>query len=74
MPLAVPSTQRDQALALLRRRGLTRLAELRSAGVTGTTVSRMERAGEVVRLARVPTPRSTHNSRWPKHHASYPRA
>jgi len=52
MPLAVPSTQRDQALALLRRRGLTRLAELRSAGVTGTTVSRMERAGEVVRLAR----------------------
>ncbi len=29
-----------------------RLAELRSAGVTSATVSRMERAGEVVRLAR----------------------
>lgn len=46
------STQRGQALALLRRHGLTRLADFRSAGVTATTVSRMERAGEVVRLAR----------------------
>jgi len=45
-------TQRDQALALLKRHGLTRLADFRSAGVTATTVSRMERAGEVVRLAR----------------------
>jgi predicted transcriptional regulator of viral defense system len=52
MPLAPAATQRDQALALLRRRGLTRLADFRSAGVTATTVSRMERAGEVVRLAR----------------------
>lgn len=51
MPEAT-TTQRDHALALLRRRGLTRLAEFRDAGVTATTVSRMERAGEVVRLAR----------------------
>ena len=47
-----PSTQRAQALALLKRRGMTRLAELQKAGITATTVSRMEQAGEVVRLAR----------------------
>ena len=51
MPTLV-TTQRDQALALLKRRGIARLAELQTAGVTATTVSRMERAGEVVRLAR----------------------
>lgn len=45
-------TQRDQALTLLKRRGITRLSELQAAGITATTVSRMERAGEVVRLAR----------------------
>jgi predicted transcriptional regulator of viral defense system len=47
-----PSTQRSQALALLRQKGMTRLYELSKAGVTATTVSRMERAGEIVRLAR----------------------
>ncbi len=46
------STQRDHALALLKRHGMARLAELRTAGITATTVSRMERAGDVVRLAR----------------------
>lgn len=45
-------TQRYQALTLLKRRGMARLAELQTAGVTATTVSRMERAGEVIRLAR----------------------
>lgn len=45
-------TQRDQALTLLKRRGIVRLAELQTAGVTASTVSRMERAGEVVRLSR----------------------
>jgi predicted transcriptional regulator of viral defense system len=45
-------TQRTQALALLKRRGMTRLAEFSEAGITATTVGRMERAGEVVRLAR----------------------
>ncbi|MFO1329102.1 MAG: type IV toxin-antitoxin system AbiEi family antitoxin domain-containing protein [Rubrivivax sp.] len=39
-------------LTLLKRRGIARLAELQTAGVTATTVSRMERAGEVIRLAR----------------------
>jgi len=31
---------------------MTQLAEFRAAGITANTVSRMERAGEVVRLAR----------------------
>ena len=52
MPASDTSTQRNQALALLKRRGMTRLAELHEAGITATTVSRMERSGEVVRLAR----------------------
>ena len=46
------STQRTQALALLRRRGMTRLAEFIQAGISATTIGRMERAGELVRLAR----------------------
>jgi predicted transcriptional regulator of viral defense system len=52
MPSSHTSTQRGQALALLKRRGMTRLAEFGEAGITATTVSRMEQAGEVVRLAR----------------------
>jgi len=52
MPASDTATQRTQALALLKRRGMTRLAEFHEAGITATTVSRMERAGEVVRLAR----------------------
>ena len=47
-----PTTQRTQALALLKRRGMTRLAEFSEAGITATTISRMEQAGEVLRLAR----------------------
>ena len=52
MPSSHTATQRSQALALLKRRGMTRLAEFGQAGITATTVSRMEQAGEVVRLAR----------------------
>jgi predicted transcriptional regulator of viral defense system len=52
MPSPDTSTQRGQALALLKRRGMTRLAEFGEAGITATTISRMEQAGEVVRLAR----------------------
>jgi hypothetical protein len=52
MPSGLDSTQRDHALALLKRHGMARLAELRTAGAKATTVSRMERAGDVVRLAR----------------------
>jgi len=55
VPISVapdPSTQRSQALALLKQKGMARLYELSKAGVTATTVSRMEQAGEIVRLAR----------------------
>lgn len=44
--------QRDRALALLAGRGMARLGELRAAGVTAATISRLEREGAVVRLAR----------------------
>jgi predicted transcriptional regulator of viral defense system len=37
---------------LLQRRGMTRLSEFSAAGITATTISRMEQAGEVLRLAR----------------------
>lgn len=50
MPASV--TQRQIARTVLAERGIARLAELRNAGVTAATVSRMERNGEVVRLAR----------------------
>jgi predicted transcriptional regulator of viral defense system len=52
MPQPLASTQRNQALTLLKQRGIARLAELQTAGITATTVNRMERAGEVIRLAR----------------------
>lgn len=50
--MAKPRSQREQAQALLRQRGIMRLVELREAGVTAATMSRMERAGEVLRLSR----------------------
>lgn len=50
-PKAVTS-QQDRAVALLRDRGMLRLAELRRRGITAATVARLERRGEVVRLAR----------------------
>lgn len=45
-------SQRDIARDHLAAKGILRLSELRDAGVTAATVSRMERDGEVVRLAR----------------------
>jgi predicted transcriptional regulator of viral defense system len=39
-------------MALLKRGGMIRLAEFVAAGITATTISRMERDGQVVRLAR----------------------
>jgi predicted transcriptional regulator of viral defense system len=44
--------QLDRALALLKQNGLTRLSEFRRAGITATTVSRLEEAGVISRLAR----------------------
>ena len=45
-------TQRDQAIDLLRVKGIVRLYEFRNAGITAASVGRMVRAGEVNRLAR----------------------
>ncbi len=45
-------TQRDQALNLLRVKGIVRLSEFKDAGITAATVGRMVRAGDVNRLAR----------------------
>ncbi|MCB1677873.1 MAG: hypothetical protein KDI16_04240, partial [Halioglobus sp.] len=47
-----PRTQRELAQDLLKKQGIMRLLELREAGVTAATMSRMERAGEVIRLVR----------------------
>ena len=45
-------SQRQIAQAVLTARGISRLGELRDAGVTAATMSRMERDGEVLWLAR----------------------
>jgi predicted transcriptional regulator of viral defense system len=45
-------TQRELAQSLLKSQSIMRLAELRQGGVTAATMSRMERAGEVIRLSR----------------------
>lgn len=50
MPKA--ASQRRIAHAVLKARGIARLVELRAEGVTAATMSRMERDGEVLRLAR----------------------
>ncbi len=47
-----PRTQREQLAAFLRDRGIGRLAEIRRAGITAATVSRLEREGVVTRLSR----------------------
>jgi predicted transcriptional regulator of viral defense system len=44
--------QRERLTALLKRRGMARLSEIRKEGITATTVSRMEREGAVLRLGR----------------------
>jgi predicted transcriptional regulator of viral defense system len=45
-------TQRELVLARLTDRGMARLSELTAAGATAATVSRLERDGLIVRLAR----------------------
>lgn len=50
MPASI--SQREIARTVLTARGIARLRELRDAGVTAATMSRMERDGEVLRLAR----------------------
>ena len=50
--MTAPYSQRQVARDFLQAHGIVRLAELRGVGVTAATVGRMERDGEVVRLAR----------------------
>jgi predicted transcriptional regulator of viral defense system len=45
-------SQRDQLAAFLCEHGIARLAEIRRAGITATTVSRLEREGLVTKLGR----------------------
>jgi predicted transcriptional regulator of viral defense system len=44
--------QANQAISLLKRRGIVRLAEFTKAGITAATISRMRKAGVVLRLSR----------------------
>ncbi len=46
------ASQRHIAQSVLKARGIARLTELRAAGVTAATMSRMAKDGEVLRLAR----------------------
>ena len=45
-------SQRQRALVFLKTKGMARLSELMSQGVTAATVSRLETEGAIVRLAR----------------------
>ena len=45
-------TQRQSALRLLQKQGMVRLAEFAAAGITAATIARMEKEGEVERIAR----------------------
>jgi predicted transcriptional regulator of viral defense system len=47
-----PNRQQDQALLMLKQRGMVRLSEFTEAGVTAATVSRMKAKGQIVRLGR----------------------
>lgn len=47
-----PRTQREQLTAFLRPHGIARLAEIRRAGITAATVSRLEQEGIVTKLGR----------------------
>ena len=47
-----PTTQRERAFAFLKAKGMARLSELIGEGVTASTVSRLEREGAMIRLAR----------------------
>lgn len=51
-PASQSVTQRDLVMAHLRANGMARLSELTMSGATAATVSRLERDGLIVRLAR----------------------
>ena len=52
MNLKNKPSQRDSAVAHLQAAGMSRLSELTAKGITAATVSRLEREGVLVRLAR----------------------
>lgn len=52
MDRKVSITQRERTLALLKTEGMARLSELIAEGVTASTISRLEREGTIVLLAR----------------------
>ncbi len=45
-------TQRDRVISVLQQRGMARASELLKAGVTATTVSRMQKNGQIIQLGR----------------------
>jgi predicted transcriptional regulator of viral defense system len=47
-----PASLQGRAILLLRQQGMVRLSEFVAAGITASTISRMEKRGEVVRLGR----------------------
>ena len=50
--MATTGTQREQAIDLLRMKGIARLSEFTDAGITAATIGRMVRTGDVNQLAR----------------------
>jgi predicted transcriptional regulator of viral defense system len=50
--MAATETQLERALALLRQRGIMRMAEFRRVGITAATIARLEKAGRLARLTR----------------------
>lgn len=50
--MTASSTQRDRLIAMLAKRGMARLSEIRKAGITAATVSRLEAESAIVRLSR----------------------
>jgi predicted transcriptional regulator of viral defense system len=50
--ISAPKSQQDRAISLLKQQGMARLSELREAGVTAATVSRMKEKGLVLQLSR----------------------
>lgn len=45
-------TQSDLAIELLQDRGIVRLSEFKSAGITAATIGRMRKKGDIIRLTR----------------------
>ena len=63
---ALTAAQQDRAIALLRQRGMVRLAEFRATGVTATTVARLDLNWAVVTRDKCsPTPRCSVNFTTP---------